>query len=487
MTHPVRNPGSEEEFAKACRDAHTVSDLLARSGLASIFHTLTQMRRLVLAAPGCCTFLGSLVRALQAHGCSAGSTGSRLHQHDLYQSEHQAASILASQPGSSAAAAPLPSFCMFTAAALLLPSSQLSHLSSQVQVEAEEVSDVSEQFNVSVVPSFAILKVCEPTAARICLEGHHCAVEMQHFCSWGQLRTGVLHQAGSQCKSVQRPKSSHALGQWPSIEEERGSHFCTLHVLARPALEPSCALQDGKTVEQIEGADAAALSEAISKHCSTSGVQGPINPASGQAASPAQAAPPANGPQQNGAQQERAAAVEQDITRRIKQLLASSPILLFMKVCSACLISALVFPQACFPGWGKQVGTQRWLVHFRTSCVGWCWTARQFRNRTSPNTTVSLCGLKLVSSPMSRPRQQQIVSADTTCTCTCTGWPLRPQWAIVAYSHAWHCGVSVQQCLILSLFVPVSRAAPICRAAASAKPWCLCSDQQGFPSRALTF
>ena len=37
MSHPVRNPDSEEEFAEACRDAHTVSDLLARSGLARIF------------------------------------------------------------------------------------------------------------------------------------------------------------------------------------------------------------------------------------------------------------------------------------------------------------------------------------------------------------------------------------------------------------------------------------------------------------------
>ena len=240
-------------------------------------------------------------------------------------------------------------------------------------------------------------------------------------------------------------------------------------------------------MEQIEGADAAALSEAISKHCSTSGVQGPINPASGQAASPAQAAPPANGAQHNGAQQERAAAVEQDITRRIKQLLALSPTLLFMKVCSACLISALVFLQAWFPGWGKQVGMQRWLVPSHASRAGWCWKARKSRNRTSPNTTIFLCGLELVSSSMSLLRQQQIVSVDTTCTCTCTGWPLRLQWVIGAYPHAWHCGSCVQQCLILSLFVPVSRAAPICRAAASAKPWCLCSNQPGFPSRALTF
>ena len=121
-------------------------------------------------------------------------------------------------------------------------------------------------------------------------------------------------------------------------------------------------------MEQIEGADAAALSEAISKHCSTSGVQGPINPASGQAASPAQAAPPANGAQQNRAQQERAAAVEQDITRRIKQLLASSPILLFMKVCSACLISALAGALSRFKGWmvleGPAVQEQNQSQHY---------------------------------------------------------------------------------------------------------------------------
>ena len=121
-------------------------------------------------------------------------------------------------------------------------------------------------------------------------------------------------------------------------EELIRPHVACANGLARHALKPSYALQDGKTVQQIEGADAAALSEAISKHCPASSVQGPSNPASVQAASLAQAAPSANGAQQNGAQQDRGAAVEQDITRRIKQLLASSPILLFMKVHSACLM-----------------------------------------------------------------------------------------------------------------------------------------------------
>ena len=158
----------------------------------------------------------------------------------------------------------------------------------------------------------------------------------------GSCAPGCSIELDLDANALQRPKSSHALGQWP-CPRKRGAHTIHTHIacanaLASYALEPPSALQDGKTVEQIEGADAAALSQAISKHCPASSVQGPSNPASVQAASLAQAAPSANGAQQNGAQQDRAAAGGQDTTRRIKQLLASSPILLFMKVRSACLI-----------------------------------------------------------------------------------------------------------------------------------------------------
>lgn len=227
---------------------------------------------------------------------------------------------------------------------------------------------------------------------------HHSAARMQHLCNWGQLRTKLLPQAGSQCKISSASQEQPGPG---ALALHRGrelmlSHVTCANALARHALEPSCARQDGKTVEQIEGADAAALREAISKHCPTSSVQGPINPAAIPAANLAQAAPSANGAQQHGAQQDRAAAVGQDITRRIKQLLASSPILLFMKVCSSCSNSALVIFSG-LASWAGQADGPAALAGALSRLKGW--KARPCGNGTSPHTTASLCSFELVSPP----------------------------------------------------------------------------------------
>ena len=95
-------------------------------------------------------------------------------------------------------------------------------------------------------------------------------------------------------------------------------------------------MQNGKVAARVEGADAAALSAAVAEHIAAAEPRAALPPASTAAAPAVAAAGPATaGLGSTAATSDCKQGVS--ATARIRQLLASSPVMLFMKArCAAC-------------------------------------------------------------------------------------------------------------------------------------------------------
>lgn len=158
----------------------------------STYHTF------VLA--GCYTFLGPVGRALQGYGCSVCRVGERVPNHILSEG--------------------VPSLARSRLTALpIVASNNASEFGSRItctcnvgcQVEAEELSDVSEEYSVAAVPFFAILKVSLVCWTRWKFSANHSALSscvQLDQASWSRkvqsqlLMLFLTQPAWSPCKST---------------------------------------------------------------------------------------------------------------------------------------------------------------------------------------------------------------------------------------------------------------------------------------------
>ncbi|KAL6201462.1 hypothetical protein ACLB2K_025176 [Fragaria x ananassa] len=202
-----------------------------------------------------------------------------------------------------------------------------SHLSTDfphahfLRVEAEEQPEISEAYAVSAVPFFVFAK-----DILVCTD-------------CGRLKSGEGKEGSRTGKSVRLLKhpfySNHVIVDVMALHSETSASSPDLrhgiHQALARALIPTDADQDGKIADKLEGADPSSLANKVAKVAGSVNPGEPAAPASlGMAAGPTVLETIKDLAKENGSSQVKIGAGD-TLQKRLKQLIESNPIMLFMK------------------------------------------------------------------------------------------------------------------------------------------------------------